>query len=59
MVVEATPSLFDRYLGSLRRVWREVSGRLPGAIAPTISPDLRGASAEQLRERTGAVMRLC
>src|SRR5258706_12128600 len=51
MVVEATPSLFDRYLGSLRRVWREVSGRLPGAIAPTISPDLRGASAEQLRER--------
>ncbi len=51
MVVEATPSLIDRYLGSLRRVWREVSGRLPGAIAPTISPDLRGASAEQLRER--------
>jgi malonyl-CoA decarboxylase len=52
MVVEApTPSLFDRYLGSLRRMWREVSGRLPGAIAPTLAPDLGGASAAQLRER--------
>ena len=53
MVVEAsTPSLFDRYLGSLRRLWREVSGRSPGgAIAPDLAPDLAGASAEQLRER--------
>jgi len=51
MVVEASPSLIDRYLGSLRRVWREVSGLLPGAIHPTIDSDLQGASAEQLRAR--------
>jgi malonyl-CoA decarboxylase len=50
MVVEATsPSFLDRSLRSLRRMWREVSGRLPGAINPTIDSDLQGASAEQLR----------
>ena len=51
MVVEASPSLIDRYLGSLRRMWREVSGRLPGSIHPTIEADLPDASAEQLRAR--------
>src|SRR5579862_9047649 len=52
MVVEANQSsLFDRYLGGIRRLWREVSGRRPGAIAPDLSPDLAGASADQLRER--------
>jgi malonyl-CoA decarboxylase len=51
MVAEAAPSLIDRYLGSLRRLWREVSGRSPGAINPTIDSDLQGASVEQLRER--------
>ena len=49
MVVEASPSLLDRSLRSLRRMWREVSGRLPGAINPTIDRDLLGTSAEQLR----------
>jgi malonyl-CoA decarboxylase len=49
MVVEAAPSFLDRSLRSLRRMWREVSGRLPGAINPTIDSNLQGASAEQLR----------
>jgi malonyl-CoA decarboxylase len=49
MAVEASPSLLDRSLRSLRRMWREVSGRLPGAISPTIDRDLLGTSAEQLR----------
>ena len=51
MVDDATPSLLDRTWGSLRRVWREVSSLLPGAINPTIDTDLQGASAQQLRER--------
>src|SRR5258706_9290017 len=51
MVDDATPSLLDRTWGSLRRVWREVSSLLPGAINPTIDADLQGASAQQLRER--------
>jgi malonyl-CoA decarboxylase len=51
MVDDATPSLLDRTWGSLRRMWREVSSLMPGAIHPTIDTDLQGASAQQLRER--------
>jgi malonyl-CoA decarboxylase len=51
MVVESSPSLFDRTFRNLRRMWREVSRREPGAISHTIDSDLQGASAQQLRER--------
>src|SRR5260221_2152802 len=51
MVVESAPSLFDRTFPNLRRMWREVSRREPGAISHTIDSDLQAASAEQLRAR--------